>query len=78
MLGATFTSLVHSLINDIFSPPLGIALGHASLENLFVVIKDGANATMHYNTLEQGRRSSIDHALFECEENIHSLTFLVL
>ncbi|KAF9392757.1 hypothetical protein CPB97_010133 [Podila verticillata] len=53
MLGATFTSLVHSLINDIFSPPLGIALGHASLENLFVVIKDGANATMHYNTLEQ-------------------------
>ncbi|KAG0090409.1 hypothetical protein BGZ92_003009 [Podila epicladia] len=53
MLGATFTSLVNSLINDIFSPPLGIALGKASLENLFVVIQDGANATMHYLTLEQ-------------------------
>ncbi|KAF9425078.1 hypothetical protein BGZ94_007865 [Podila epigama] len=53
MLGATFTSLVNSLINDIFSPPLGIALGHASLENLFVVIKDGANSTTHYLTLDQ-------------------------
>ncbi|KAG0355428.1 hypothetical protein BG005_005612 [Podila minutissima] len=53
MLGATFTSLVNSLINDIFSPPLGIALGKASLENLFVVIQDGANTTMHYLTLEQ-------------------------
>ncbi|KAG0013883.1 hypothetical protein BGZ82_001987 [Podila clonocystis] len=60
MLGATFTGLVNSLINDIFSPPLGIALGQASLENLFVVIKDGANATMHYLTLEQGKESPLD------------------
>ncbi|KAG0339367.1 hypothetical protein BG000_002290 [Podila horticola] len=59
MLGATFTSLVNSLINDIFSPPLGIALGQASLENLFVVIQDGANTTMRYLTLEQGKENVI-------------------
>ncbi|KAF9301313.1 hypothetical protein BGZ74_006871 [Mortierella antarctica] len=64
MLGATFTSLVNSLINDIFSPPLGIALGKASLENLFVVIQDGANTTMHYLTLEQGKENVIDQVLF--------------
>ncbi|KAG0327458.1 hypothetical protein BG004_002773 [Podila humilis] len=53
MLGATFTGLVNSLINDIFSPPLGIALGHASLENLFVVIKEGGHPNRTYLTLEQ-------------------------
>ncbi|KAF9334148.1 hypothetical protein BG006_002653 [Podila minutissima] len=64
MLGATFTSLVNSLINDIFSPPLGIALGKASLENLFMVIQDGANTTMHYLTLEQGKENVIDQFPF--------------
>ncbi|KAF9967901.1 hypothetical protein BGZ70_007766 [Mortierella alpina] len=53
ILGASFTSLVKSLVDDIISPPLGIALGQASLDNLFVVIKDGKNATEHYMTLEQ-------------------------
>ncbi|KAG9327158.1 hypothetical protein KVV02_000874 [Mortierella alpina] len=53
VLGASFTSLVKSLVDDIISPPLGIALGQASLDNLFVVIKDGKNATEHYMTLEQ-------------------------
>lgn len=46
--------MVKSLVDDIISPPLGIALGQASLDNLFVVIKDGKNATEHYMTLEQG------------------------
>lgn len=68
MLGATFTSLVNSLINDIFSPPLGIALGQASLENLFVVIQDGANTTMRYLTLEQGKENVIQEALFMAAE----------
>ncbi|KAG0369137.1 large-conductance mechanosensitive channel [Gamsiella multidivaricata] len=55
ILGASFTALVNSLVDDIISPPLGITLGQASLENLFVVIKDGKNASTHYMTLEQAR-----------------------
>ncbi|KAG0256405.1 hypothetical protein BG011_004571 [Mortierella polycephala] len=55
ILGASFTSLVNSLVDDIISPPLGVALGEASLDNLFVVIKDGANSTTTYLTLEQAQ-----------------------
>ncbi|KAF9338181.1 hypothetical protein BGZ91_009001 [Linnemannia elongata] len=53
ILGAAFTSLVSSLVDDIISPPLGLAVGHASLDDLFVVIKDGKNASATYLTLDQ-------------------------
>ncbi|KAG9062009.1 hypothetical protein KI688_006729 [Linnemannia hyalina] len=53
ILGVAFTSLVNSLVNDIISPPLGLAVGHASLDDLFVVIKDGKNASTTYLTLDQ-------------------------
>ncbi|KAF8928865.1 large-conductance mechanosensitive channel [Dissophora ornata] len=52
ILGASFTSLVNSLVEDIISPPLGIVLGQASLDDLFVVIKDGKNSSETYLTLE--------------------------
>ncbi|KAF9583355.1 hypothetical protein BGW38_009684 [Lunasporangiospora selenospora] len=55
ILGAAFSALVKSLVDDIISPPLGLALGQASLENLFVVIKDGKNASKTYLTLEQAQ-----------------------
>ncbi|KAI1314966.1 hypothetical protein EDD11_001450 [Mortierella claussenii] len=66
ILGASFTSLVNSLVDDLISPPLGIALGQASLNNLFVVIKDGRNSSSHYLTLEQVFQS------FQQEEIIKS------
>ncbi|KAF9206252.1 hypothetical protein BGZ49_002743 [Haplosporangium sp. Z 27] len=53
VLGASFTSLVNSLVDDIISPPLGVAVGQASLENLFWVIKDGNHPSSTYLTLEQ-------------------------
>jgi large conductance mechanosensitive channel len=46
--------LVNSLVDDIISPPLGIALGQASLDNLFIVIKSGKHGQSKYPTLEQG------------------------
>ncbi|KAG0287894.1 hypothetical protein BGZ96_008258 [Linnemannia gamsii] len=55
ILGAAFTSLVSSLVDDIISPPLGLAVGHASLDDLFVVIKEGKNDSSTYFTLEQAR-----------------------
>ncbi|KAG0313584.1 hypothetical protein BGZ97_010073 [Linnemannia gamsii] len=55
ILGAAFTSLVNSLVDDIISPPLGLAVGHASLDDLFFIIKDGKNASETYFTLEQAR-----------------------
>ncbi|KAF9921391.1 hypothetical protein FBU30_008611 [Linnemannia zychae] len=53
ILGAAFTTLVNSLVDDIISPPLGLAVGQASLDDLFVVIKEGKNASATYYTLEE-------------------------
>ncbi|GJJ67864.1 large conductance mechanosensitive channel [Entomortierella parvispora] len=53
IIGASFTALVNSLVDDIISPPLGVALGQASLDDLFVVIQDGKNASAVYLTLKQ-------------------------
>lgn len=43
IVGAAFTQIVTSLVNDIFSPFLGLALGSVNFENLFVVL--GTNGT---------------------------------
>ncbi|KAF9403571.1 hypothetical protein BGX21_002298 [Mortierella sp. AD011] len=66
VLGASFSALVNSLVDDIISPPLGIALGQASLENLFIVMKNGKDPSATYLTLEDVFQS------FQQEEIIKS------
>jgi large conductance mechanosensitive channel len=41
ILGATFASVVTSLVKDIVMPAVGLATGGVDFSNLFVVIKDG-------------------------------------
>src|ERR1700722_17920698 len=39
IIGASFTGIVTSLVNDIIMPPIGLALGGVDFANFFVVIK---------------------------------------
>jgi large conductance mechanosensitive channel len=39
IIGASFTGIVNSLVNDIIMPPIGLALGGVDFANFFVVIK---------------------------------------
>lgn len=41
ILGAAFTSIVSSLVNDIIMPPVGLLLGNVDIVNLFSVLKEG-------------------------------------
>lgn len=41
IIGAAFTSIVNSLVNDIIMPPIGLVLGNVDFSNLFMVFKDG-------------------------------------
>src|SRR5580693_7574046 len=43
IIGASFTGIVTSLVNDIIMPPVGLALGGVDFSNFFVIIK-GVNA----------------------------------
>lgn len=39
VVGAAFTAIVTSLVKDIISPPIGLALGGIDFSNFFIVLK---------------------------------------
>jgi large conductance mechanosensitive channel len=41
ILGASFGSVVSSLVNDVIMPPIGLLLGNVDFSNLFIVLRDG-------------------------------------
>ena len=51
IIGASFGTIVKSLVDDIIMPPIGYLLGNVDFSNLFLVIKEGAKAPGPYNTL---------------------------
>ena len=51
VMGAAFTNIVNSMVSDIFTPFIGLAVGN-SFENLFIVLRCPANATDCRDTLK--------------------------
>ena len=39
IIGASFTGIINSLVNDVLMPPIGMALGGVDFANFFVVLK---------------------------------------
>ncbi len=46
IIGAAFTGVVTSLVKDVFTPVLGLALGGVDFSNLFVTLKGDLAATL--------------------------------
>ncbi len=44
IIGAAFGKIVDSLVKDLIMPPIGLLLGKVDFTNLFVVLKQGAQA----------------------------------
>ncbi len=66
ILGAAFSTIVKSLVDDLLMPPLGLLLGHADFSNLFVVIKEGAQAGP-YTTVQMAKQAgavTINYGVF--------------
>jgi len=62
ILGAAFTTIVNSLVNDLIMPPLGLAIGGIDFSNFFVTLKGGS-----YPTLEAAKAAgavTINYGLF--------------
>jgi large conductance mechanosensitive channel len=51
IIGASFGSIVNSLVKDIIMPPIGLILGNVDFSNLFVVLKEGAGTVAPYASL---------------------------
>lgn len=53
IIGAAFTTIVQSLVNDVLMPPLGMILGNVDFKDYFVVLRgDG-----EYTTLAQAKEA---------------------
>ena len=56
IIGAAFGKIVDSLVKDVIMPPIGLLLGKVDFSNLFVVMKQGAQAGP-YLTVEAAQKA---------------------
>jgi large conductance mechanosensitive channel len=46
VIGAAFTTVVNSFVNDLLMPPIGLLLGGVDFANLFVTLRGGSYPTI--------------------------------
>jgi large conductance mechanosensitive channel len=67
IIGAAFTKIVNSLVEDIIMPPIGLLLGNVDFANLFAVLKAGSKAAAPYATLAEAKAAgavTLNYGLF--------------
>ena len=67
ILGAAFTKIVNSLVEDIIMPPIGLLLGNVDFANLFILLKEGTKAAAPYASLADARAAgavTINYGMF--------------
>lgn len=67
IIGGAFGTIVKSLVSDVIMPPIGLALGGVDFSDLFVTLKDGANAAGPYATLVDAQTAgavTINYGMF--------------
>src|ERR1700731_2153499 len=63
IIGASFTGIVTSLVNDVIMPPIGLALGGVDFANFFVVIK-GDRAVDTLAAAKAAKDVTINYGIF--------------
>src|SRR5688572_24820846 len=67
IIGAAFTKIVNSLVEDIIMPPIGLLLGNVDFANLFAVLNEGTKAAGPYATLAEAKAAgavTLNYGLF--------------
>jgi large conductance mechanosensitive channel len=57
IIGAAFTGIVTSLVNDVIMPPIGLVLGGVDFSNIFITLKEGAKAAGPYATVKAAQEA---------------------
>ena len=63
IIGASFTGIVTSLVNDVLMPPIGLALGGVDFSNFFLVLK-GDRAVDTLAAAKAAKDVTINYGLF--------------
>src|SRR5437899_3511983 len=62
IIGAAFTTIVNSLVNDLIMPPLGLLIGGIDFSDFFVTLKGGSYPTLA--AAKAGGAVTINYGLF--------------
>jgi large conductance mechanosensitive channel len=54
IIGAAFSGIVNSLVNDVIMPPIGYAMGGVDFSGIMTVLQEG-DPVGPYNTLQEAR-----------------------
>ncbi len=76
-VGAAFSTIARSLVDDIIMPPIGLLLGNTEFSDMFYLLQEGSETPAPYATLADAQAAgavTINYGLFI--NNI--LTFLVI
>ena len=63
IIGASFTGIINSLVNDVLMPPIGMALGGVDFSNFFVVLK-GDHGVDTLAAAKAAKAVTINYGLF--------------
>ena len=63
IIGASFTGIVNSLVNDVIMPPIGLALGGVDFANFFIVLK-GDHAVDTLAAAKAAKAVTLNYGLF--------------
>ena len=70
IIGASFTGIVTSLVNDVIMPPVGLVLGGVDFANFFVVLKGAPAETPGRRQGRQGRDPQL-RPVHQCDHQLH-------
>ncbi len=77
IIGASFGSIVKSLVDDVVMPPIGLVTGGVDFSNKFIVLKQGAKAAAPYASLAEAKAAgavTVNYGLFVNQ----AVTFLIV
>ncbi|MGH7659164.1 MAG: large conductance mechanosensitive channel protein MscL [Gemmatimonadales bacterium] len=77
IIGAAFTTIVKSLVDDIIMPPIGLLLGDVDFTDKFMLLKSGTEIPPPYGTLAAAKEAgavTLNYGVFLS----HLLTFLIV
>lgn len=66
-VGASFSAVAKSLVNDVIMPPIGLLLGNTDFSNFFVVLKPGDVSKMPFDTISEAQSAgavTINYGVF--------------
>ncbi len=66
IIGASFGSVVRSLVDDVIMPPVGLLLGNVDFSNLFIILREGDVAGPYLSIAEaqSGGAVTLNYGLF--------------